>query len=593
MPDMLHTFHIPVMGTGFTLDTPFKVAQYGVSSVVSLVDDKLIEQVRSYYCQLFGERYEPITNDNPDPRANRITAYLNLMDRVVKKQFQEVKNSDFHSNSEATKYFELLPDSSPVRKDFTKMKSLPQGEEKERLQVKLREKMIPGSIDVNIMTKLDKTSYKNNVKLPPEFSDALAALRGFANSTLNSSIVFSAGINRRLFSYLATFDDFYPDPSGNLKKKITIKVSDFRSAFSQSRALAQKGLWVSEFRVESGLNCGGHVFPTKGHMLGPVLEEFKRKRNELNDTLQSMYIKALKSKNITLHNNPETIKLTVQGGVGTSQEHQFLTDYYKADSVGWGTPFLLVPEVVATDDSLVEQLEKTTNDDLYVSKVSPMGVMINNMRTSPSEIDKAQRIKEGKQGFVCFKGHLTLNSEFSDQPLCVASAKYQNQKIKEVKARNQAPETESRQIEEITEKTCLCHQLGGSILLKYNIVKNTPATAVCPGPNLAYFSKRTTFSQMVDHIYGRVNLKNDTPRPSMFITELILYINNFIDDFTKSLPSMTESKATYFSDYVAAMRDGMSYYYNLITDHPSLEGMLDDLNKCQKRFETFISKQGQ
>ena len=34
-----HTFHIPVMGTGFTIDTPLKVARYGVSSVIQIVDD--------------------------------------------------------------------------------------------------------------------------------------------------------------------------------------------------------------------------------------------------------------------------------------------------------------------------------------------------------------------------------------------------------------------------------------------------------------------------------------------------------------------------------------------------------------------------
>ena len=37
-----HTFHIPVMGTGFTLDTPLKVAHLGIDSVVSIVDDVLI-----------------------------------------------------------------------------------------------------------------------------------------------------------------------------------------------------------------------------------------------------------------------------------------------------------------------------------------------------------------------------------------------------------------------------------------------------------------------------------------------------------------------------------------------------------------------
>ena len=42
-----HSFHIPVMGTGFTIDTPLKVARYGISSVISLVDDVLIEQVHN------------------------------------------------------------------------------------------------------------------------------------------------------------------------------------------------------------------------------------------------------------------------------------------------------------------------------------------------------------------------------------------------------------------------------------------------------------------------------------------------------------------------------------------------------------------
>ena len=36
-----HQFHIPVMGTAFTIDTPLKVARFGISSVVSLCDDEL------------------------------------------------------------------------------------------------------------------------------------------------------------------------------------------------------------------------------------------------------------------------------------------------------------------------------------------------------------------------------------------------------------------------------------------------------------------------------------------------------------------------------------------------------------------------
>ena len=140
---------------------------------------------------------------------------------------------------------------------------------------------MPGSIDVNIMTKGDRDAYRDGQKLPPECGDASAALRGFASSTLSSSIVFSAGINPRLYSYAAKFDDFFPDENGQLKKKIILKVSDFHSAEVQGKFLAKRGLWVSEYRIESGLNCGGHAFATNGHLLGPMLEEFKQKRPEL------------------------------------------------------------------------------------------------------------------------------------------------------------------------------------------------------------------------------------------------------------------------------------------------------------------------
>jgi hypothetical protein len=32
---MSHAFHIPVLGLGFSIDTPLKVARYGISSVIS------------------------------------------------------------------------------------------------------------------------------------------------------------------------------------------------------------------------------------------------------------------------------------------------------------------------------------------------------------------------------------------------------------------------------------------------------------------------------------------------------------------------------------------------------------------------------
>jgi hypothetical protein len=44
----LHSFHVPVMGIAFTIDSPIKLAPYGISSVISLVDDELLEQMRAF-----------------------------------------------------------------------------------------------------------------------------------------------------------------------------------------------------------------------------------------------------------------------------------------------------------------------------------------------------------------------------------------------------------------------------------------------------------------------------------------------------------------------------------------------------------------
>ena len=88
---------------------------------------------------------------------------------------------------------------------------------------------------------------------------------------------------------MASFDSFFPDSNGTLKKKIILKVSDYRSALIQGKFLAKKGLWVSEFRIESGLNCGGHAFATDGYLLGPILDEFKENKNLLISTLYEIY----------------------------------------------------------------------------------------------------------------------------------------------------------------------------------------------------------------------------------------------------------------------------------------------------------------
>ena len=118
-----HTFHIPVMGTGFTLDTPLKVSPYGMDSVVSIVDDVLIENLRKTYCEKFEIPYQAITNKIEDFRAKRITSYLNLMQELAEKKFKQIKDSTMETGQEIKTYFNMLPDTSAIKQKFTELTS--------------------------------------------------------------------------------------------------------------------------------------------------------------------------------------------------------------------------------------------------------------------------------------------------------------------------------------------------------------------------------------------------------------------------------------------------------------------------------------
>ena len=103
-----HTFHIPVMGTGHSIDTPIRVAHLGISSVISIIDDVLIEKLREYYCGKFALPYEKIYRFSPDARARRITEYLDAVQEIVRRKMEEVKNLPFFQNNDKDRYFSLL-----------------------------------------------------------------------------------------------------------------------------------------------------------------------------------------------------------------------------------------------------------------------------------------------------------------------------------------------------------------------------------------------------------------------------------------------------------------------------------------------------
>jgi len=525
-----HSFHIPVMGTGHSVDTPIRVAPLGITSVISIVDDLLLERIRKHYSEKFALPYEKIPRYAQDGRARRITAYLETVAEIVHRKMDAVKSLPFFAENDKKKYFDLLPDGSHPKEEYAKFVGMSPGPERDRLEKDLTNAMVPGSIDVNIMVKLDRINLdKHGKPLSEEFSDAKAAFRGYANSTLRSGIVLSAGINQSLFGYMTRFKDFYRDATGELKKKIILKVTDFRSTLVQGRLLAKKGLEVFEFRIESGLNCGGHAFASNGHLLPSLLKEFKEKRDELVAEFQPLIHKYYEAMGWEY---PKGIKatplITVQGGIGTNGEARRMMEDFGMDRTGWASPFLLVPEATCVDDATRELLRQAGEDDLYLSGFSPLGVPFNNIRRSGSEISIRKKAEAGKPGSPCPKGFLVSNTEFTTVPICLASSEYQDQKLKELEASQLSAAEKEEARADIVDKACLCEHLGNGALIALGIVaeSNSPQ-AICPGPNIAWFKKLYTLKEMVDHIYGRGESLVPPERPHMFAKEIEMYVDYF------------------------------------------------------------------
>jgi len=552
------------MGIGFTIDTPLKVAHFGIDSVIFISDDILLEKLRKMYSEKFEIPYQEITNKIEDFRAKRITSYLNLIKTLTEKKIEEL----ISTTNGVKKYFNLLADNNSIKKEFKAFTS--KVSETSEIKKWLKRNLPLGDINVNIMTKLDKPNFKKNEQLPIEYNDAHAALRGFANSDLESSMVFSAGMNPRLFSYIEKFDDFFPDEKGVIKKKIILKVSDYRSALIQGKFLAKKGVWVSEYRVESGLNCGGHAFATDGFLMGPILEEFKNNKEELIASVTEVLNAALKNSNRTVPLENLELKITAQGGVGTADEQNFLLEHYKVDSVGWGSPFLLVPEVTNVDKKTLKQLVEAKEDDLYLSGVSPLGVPFNNLRNSSKDVERNARIDNGKLGSSCPKKFLALTPTDNGKTICTASRKYQDSKIEELNQQKDELSTKEykQKFNNITEKSCLCVGLGTSVMMLNNMDRKVEgdAVAICPGPNLAYYSKVKSLQEMVGHIYGRNNVIERTDRPNMFVKEIGLYLDYLKGKIEETTGALNRKQEKYFSAFTKNMFEGISYYKSLFID---------------------------
>ena len=127
----------------------------------------------------------------------------------------------------------------------------------------------------------------------------------------------------------------------------------------------------------------------------------------------------------------------------------------------------------------------------------------------------------------------------------------------------------------------MCKDIGEGSLLKYGLSYKgfKPVPAVCPGPNLIYFSRVSSLKEMVDHIYGKINILNQhRPRPHVFINELRLYIHYLKGLVLKASAKMTAKEAECFAEFRKNLMEGIEYYKSLVNH------FLEESEQSRERF---------
>jgi hypothetical protein len=112
--------------------------------------------------------------------------------------------------------------------------------------------------------------------------------------------------------------------------------------------------------------------------------------------------------------------------------------------------------------------------------------------------------------------------------------------------------------------------------------------SICPGPNLAYYSKTSTLQDMTNHIYGKSTVMQRTDRPNMFIKELGLYVDFLQNKLDTSLNFMDKKQERYFGKFIKNMDEGVAYYKNLFSNkkesfNDSKETILKELNNYSNK----------
>jgi hypothetical protein len=177
---------------------------------------------------------------------------------------------------------------------------------------------------------------------------------------------------------------------------------------------------------------------------------------------------------------------------------------------------------------------------------------------------------------------LAFNTEFTKEPICTASKKYQKLKLEQLQSLQLPQQEYEKQVQKVLDKECLCVGLSNSAAINYQqtFVKKLEAVTICPGPNIANFSKVVSLQTMTDHIYGRENIMENKSRPHMFIAELNLYMNYLHEQLAESpSPEQDVKKKKYITSFCNNLREGINYYRNLsgvaVTERAAFDNALN------------------
>jgi hypothetical protein len=118
---------------------------------------------------------------------------------------------------------------------------------------------------------------------------------------------------------------------------------------------------------------------------------------------------------------------------------------------------------------------------------------------------------------------------------------------------------------DVVEKACICWELSGGALAKV-APKAAPPTTICPGPNLAWFDREMSLDEMIDHIYGRIDVLKGKARPHMFVNEMKLYVDYLKEEIHRTSLKLSKHPPEYFTTFKANLLEGVEFYRNRIKD---------------------------